>query len=170
VSTVAFWWGGGDLSSGRRLSFVRCLPIRSFQGRFGRITFLIDGRADEFRVLPFGLATSPYAFTRVVRSVVGTDAFSGGANACLPRRLVDVVVVVTDMSDKRLVCSEHDFYGWVSFPINLGEIRVGSSSDFHTSMSGIQSGGGVGSPHRGPHPQFRDIVVTTFLGERSMTV
>ncbi|XP_041357753.1 uncharacterized protein LOC121374713 [Gigantopelta aegis] len=45
------------------------VPIHRDFWKFLR--FLFDGKAYEFRVLPFGLATSPHAFTCVVKAVVG---------------------------------------------------------------------------------------------------
>ncbi len=45
------------------------VPIHREQWKYLR--FLFDGQAFEFRVLPFGLATSPQAFTRVVKALVG---------------------------------------------------------------------------------------------------
>jgi len=45
------------------------VPIHRTCWKFLR--FISNGKAYEFRVLPFGLGTSPHAFTRVVKAVVG---------------------------------------------------------------------------------------------------
>ncbi|XP_041378007.1 uncharacterized protein LOC121390289 [Gigantopelta aegis] len=69
------------------------------------LRFLYDGRTYEFQVLPFGLATSPHVFTRVVKAVVGRVHL---LDAQLPGRLVNSGGVTDGMSRGRGVRDRHD--------------------------------------------------------------